>query len=435
MSRIFLYLFSAGFLLFTNAVAADQKQYLGHWVYDGKLNEQHLLSFAEKGHVPAIIDAAQRFLHGDGVEQDTGTAWYWLKRAQQVGVDISSITPKTLNNLLKKMSEQDRYSLIYLARYHDDLDLNGVAIPASFRALTPEVPAPLTDQEVVTFIEKFNGLNRRGHNQAYMDVEIELGMRATGIRFVGNISIDGQLKPLGMSDDEFARRKCNFNRAIAAIQPYQHKLDANKLRQKDNALTSLLPKSASFQFSDVTAQYVRDVLQTGRFCPNPESEGIKAALVWARELEKMTSVDLHVLAEEHFKMSGSMSMDQFQMGRSIETPEEEYELFLHYNLASTIRKFVDFLHPPPINEKAYLSRLVYLSANNDIASQLRLARRLEFGDSFKQDNAKAYFWYQQALKNGGGEAAQSAMDRLLPQLSKADFVIIGIWLKYGSRPY
>lgn len=316
---------------------AARNQYQGHWVYDGKLNEHHLLSFAESGHLPAIEDAAKRYLNGNGVERNLGTAWYWLKRAQQVGIDIASITPKSLNQLLKDMNRDERWMLAYLAHYHDDLDLSGITIPPPFWPLTENVPALLSDQEVSMFIDKFKGLSRKKDNRAYNAVERDLFSQTAGMRYLGNVSIDGQTRPFGMGKDEFARRKCNHYRAIEKIFPKGRDLRGEHLRQKDYALSSLFQESA--------ARYVSDVLNTGQLCPNLESEAILKALAWAKGLEAMTAGDLRALAAEHLKKSGSALSDRYRPNQSITTPENEFQLFMHYKLAKTIRKFTAYKKP------------------------------------------------------------------------------------------
>lgn len=314
---------------------ADRNPYQGHWVYAGKVHEKHLLSFAESGHLPAIVDAAERYLNGNGVEQNLGTAWYWLKRAQQAGIDTSSITPKTLNQLLKDMNDDERWLLAYLANYHDDLDLSEITIPPSFGPLTESVPAPLSDQEVTMFINKFNGLSRKTHSKAYNAVERELFGRTAGMHFFNNISTDGQIRPLGMGKDAFVQRKCNYYRAIEKIFPQGRDIRGEHLRQKDYALASL--------FQEGAARYVHDVLQTGQLCPNRESEGIIAGLAWAKELEAMATDDLQALATKHFNKSGSANPDRYEPNSNIATPENEFELYMHHKLARTIRKFADLL--------------------------------------------------------------------------------------------
>lgn len=317
--------------------------YSGPWVYNGKVHEDHLLSFAENGHIPAIVDAAKRYLSGDGLEQNTGDAWYWLKRAQQNGGDISSITPNSLNQFLKDMNEDERWWLTYLAHYHDDLDLSEISIPPSFGPLTKLVPAPLSDQEIAIFIDKFKGLSRKTHGKAYNDVERELVSRTAGIRFFTNVSIDGQPRPFGMSDEEFTRRKCNFHQAVAKILPQNSELKGEHLRRKDNALVSLFPKNISSRSQKDAARYVSGVLQTGRLCPNRESMGMLEALAWAKELEKMAPDDLRTLAAEHLKTSTSTSAERYKPDQNLLTPEQKHAVFMHYKLAKTIRKFADVL--------------------------------------------------------------------------------------------
>jgi len=321
-------------LLLSMDIAVAQTRYQGHWVSDGELNENHLLEFAQNGHVPAITDAARRYLHGDGVERNRGIAWYWLKRAQQAGVDISSITPISLNQLLTQMTEGEGRALAYHADHYGDLNLNGIEIPALFDPLTPNIPEPLSDQEVAKFIEKFEGLDRKNHNQAYSAVESDLYARTAGLSFSRNISVDGQIAPFAMSKEAFARRKCNFYRAVERIFPQENYLLGGQQRTRHIALSSL--------FNQADTRYVRDVLYTGQFCPNRESEGISTALKWATQQEQRSPDALRALAMEHLQRSGSVSPDRFKPKVDVMAPEDEVERLYHYRLAKTLRAFAAY---------------------------------------------------------------------------------------------
>lgn len=83
----------------------------------------------------------------------------------------------------------------------------------------------------------------------------------------------------------------------------------------------------------------------------------------------------------------------------------------------------------------YQTGLVDKADKGDLPTQLEVARRLEVGDKFRQDNASAYFWYQRASQNGGGEPAQVGMDRLRPLLRPMDWDFIQIWMKDDEKPY
>jgi len=285
----------------------------------------------EKSDASAIVDAARRYLKGDSVDKNIGEAWYWLKRAQQKNVDTSSITQKSLNQILEEMDENERRTLAYLAHYHDDLDLSGIDIPSSFMPLSAPPPNPLSDLEVTHFTKRFVGLSRKRDRKAYNLVERELVARTVGIRYFGNVSIDGQIRPFGMSNEEFVQRKCNYHRAIGKIFPQGRDKIGGQLRSQIEALSSLFKKSAS--------RYVNDVLQAGRFCPNPESKAIANALVWAKRMGQLDPSALRERAQKHFKKSGSVSKTRYKASPSHSKIDNEIEPVMNFILAKTIWKF------------------------------------------------------------------------------------------------
>lgn len=316
-----------------DTIRNEHNQFQGHWVYDGKFQKLHLLSFAQNGNVHAIKEAAKRYLSGDGLEKNMGAAWYWLKRAEQVGEDISTIAPKPLNQLLTSMNEAERETLAYLAHYHDDLDLSDITIPPSFAPLTREIPAPLSNQEIVAFAEKFKVPIKKNDKDAYQAVERELFDRTVGIRHLAFVAIHGQIRPFGMDDKEFVQRKCNYIRAIAKIFPHDKELPGTYLQRREIALASLYTHS--------NARYVDDIFQTGQSCPNSESAGMAKALAWAKSLARMTAAELRALADEHLRKSGSISRGLYEPGPNVKTSKDEYERVMHLVLSKRILGLAD----------------------------------------------------------------------------------------------
>ncbi|MBL4692889.1 MAG: hypothetical protein JKY92_06115 [Magnetovibrio sp.] len=285
----------------------------------------------EKKDITAIVDAASRYLKGDGVDKNIGEAWYWLKRGQQEKFDTSFVTKKSMNQLLEEMSLNERQTLAYLAHYHNDLDINGIDIPSLFKPLSATPPQPLTGQDVSYFIKKFIGLNRKSDSKAYNLVERELVTRTAGIRYIGNVSIDGQIRPFGMSNEEFVQRKCNYHRAIGKIFPQGRDKIGHQLRSQNEALSSLFKESAS--------RYVNDVLQAGRFCPNPESKAITNALVWAKRLDQLGPAALREYAQNHFEKSGSVSKTRYKPPAHRSRRDTELDRLMHFLLSKTLLKF------------------------------------------------------------------------------------------------
>jgi hypothetical protein len=70
-----------------------------------------LKHLAAQGYMPAMLDAARRFLNGDGVKQNLGDAYYWIRRAEAAHGDISGIIEKPYERLLDQMTESEKTSL------------------------------------------------------------------------------------------------------------------------------------------------------------------------------------------------------------------------------------------------------------------------------------------------------------------------------------
>jgi hypothetical protein len=312
----------------------------GYGSYNGELNESRLMKLAERGYMPAIVDAARRFMSGDGVDKNVGEAWYWLKRAQQENVDTSSITKKSLNRLLEEMNEEERWALTSLSYSHDDLDLTNIDVPPSFMPLTAKIPDPLSDEEEKTFIKKFKGLRSPKDDKIYDAIESELVVRTTGIQSPDNGSIHPYVRPFGMSKNEFMLRKCNYIQAIGKVFPQGDNQDDNgklaHLNNKAVVLISLTDKAS--------AQNISDIIQCGDLHPNPGSKAISSALSWAKGLEKMTPADLRELAAQHVEKSEPVSEAEYKRYANNNNSKNEVELepLMHFALAKAINIFARF---------------------------------------------------------------------------------------------
>lgn len=72
-----------------------------------------LMNLADQGYVPAMLDAARRFLNGDALEKNLGDAYYWIKRAEAAHGDLSGIIEKPYERLLEQMTDYEKGSLIF----------------------------------------------------------------------------------------------------------------------------------------------------------------------------------------------------------------------------------------------------------------------------------------------------------------------------------
>ncbi len=299
---------------------------------DGSFDERLQRSLAEAGNLPAIEEMARRLLTGDGLERDRGESWYWLKRAQQNGSDLSSITSKSLNELLGDLDAKERVSLAAIAHAFNNLDMHGIDIPAAFAPLTEHIPKPLSDEELALFAEKFREIRREENGDAYNAATRELVARAAGLRYLDGVPIDNLVRPLGMSNDEFVRRKCNYRVAAGTIFPTGRDDFGHLLGDRRAALASL--------FDRWFVGAVDEIVACVHIAPNPDSAALLQALTWAKGLRHMTIPDLRQLADEHREKSGSASRRHSSSDLSDPVQRPDREKLLHHLLAKTIYRYV-----------------------------------------------------------------------------------------------
>jgi hypothetical protein len=280
----------------------------------------HCLDVLELPDTRSMLALAERCLLGRGVDVDRGVAWYWLKRAQQDGEDIAAVSTMPLQSLLYELSEAERWSLRYLAHLNNDLDLSDMALPDPFAPLSRDVPKPLTDTEAETFATQFRGLSRLENNDAFNELERDLVARTAGIRMIGNVSIDGQVRPLGMSDEEFSRRKCNYRAAKQRMPSEAHHKNEPVEFKRSTALASFFRPDAR--------RFIEEVMRSGRVCPNEESRSYARALAWATDLKTVPNETLDQLAQKHDEKSIDSGNDH------------DLEAAGHRLLSTTIRVFM-----------------------------------------------------------------------------------------------
>ncbi|CCQ74447.1 SEL1-like repeat protein [Magnetospira sp. QH-2] len=161
--------------------------------------------------------------------------------------------------------------------------------------------------------------------------------------------------------------------------------------------------------------------------PVAEAEALRDGLAWAKKLAAADMETTRAMIGEY-----DLLTEQY--------PDEMVYRLLHGSIKSRIGK-MKYEREREETKKRYpkgilfQGNLVNKAHGGDLSAQLELARRLETGDLFRQNNAMAYFWYKRALTNGGGGVAQSGMDRLHPHLSIGEFKSIEIWTRNNHRPY
>ncbi len=220
---------------------------------------------------------------------------------------------------------------------------------------------------------------------------------------------------------DIQNRLCPYRKAIAPL------LTAQELEHLHHQMRVVAFGVVKKKEED--APFVRAIIECVRDNGEPvaESKALQDGLNWARKLH---AADIDGIRA---------------MGREYERLFERYPDNLFYDLLNSfIKGKIDDIRWE--NERQefkkrypvgilFRQNLVNKAHKGGLAAQLELSRRLETGHNFRQDNAMAYFWYQRALKNGGGEFAQNGMDRLYPRLSELELWLVDMWTKEGHRPY
>lgn len=161
--------------------------------------------------------------------------------------------------------------------------------------------------------------------------------------------------------------------------------------------------------------------------PVPNALALQEGIEWARKLEAADDAETRVLAREYEDLIQHYPDDQLYQWLRFLIDGKSTEL----RLAEVLEETQQLLNEGIL----YQARLVEKADRGDLAVQLEVARRLETGDKFEKDHRFAYFWYTRAQQNGGGDAAQSGLDRLHPQLSWLDHELVDMWLTKKHRPY
>lgn len=282
---------------------------------------------------PAILEMARRKLEGDEAIKSPGTAWYWLKRAEQENLDTSSITQKSLNQLLTEMNDIDVIFLTVVSYDYGGLDLRDIVIPPFFPSWPENAPVLLSDREVRSYQERFKGLNILTDRWKYKAIEDELFERITGI----NNSVKTHLRfprPFGMGEEEFIHRNCRYLQAVGQIFPQGRREKWEVLAWKKDALNSL--------FDLHGLRYVKDIVRCNPLYPSPESQSIFDALTWAKGLAQLPLAALRQLADDYFEKSGSIDKDDFKRADGSSKLKDAPEAYMSFYLAKEINWFADF---------------------------------------------------------------------------------------------
>ena len=231
-------------------------------------------------------------------------------------------------------------------------------------------------------------------------------------------TVDG--RPEHLSNVEYQRKLCPYRKAIAPLYTDEG-IEYTKHEMRLFALQTILLKHENNPYIQAIVDCVQD---NGELVL--EARGLRDGLVWAKKFNAANNDELQATAQEY----GTLT-EQY--------PNYELYLLLVELVDSKVKANRSKLEAKEakqrLNDMIYQMELVEKADKGDLAAQLEVARRLETGDKFQKNHHFAYLWYSRALQNGGGEAAQSAMDRLRPELSEDDLLLVEIWLENNALLY
>lgn len=228
--------------------------------------------------------------------------------------------------------------------------------------------------------------------------------------------------PEDVSDDEYIQRMCSYDRLTERIYTLEH---FNVVRHQ-MALTAYLVVREDKE-NDVTIRAMTECISDdGR--PTIRAQFMRDGIAWiktfqAANTEQALSMaqDIEALAANHPNTTQLATLANLVRYDARQKQKAD-------------RSKTDY-DERRVNELTYQTDFIEKAHYGDLDAQLEVARRLETGDKFDQNNRFAYFWYKRALQNGGGETAQTALDRLAPQLDWFDLELVDMWLSKNHRPY
>lgn len=241
-------------------------------------------------------------------------------------------------------------------------------------------------------------------------------------RITGADPLTGET-PEGVTSTEFHERLCTYRKITSSLHtPSDIDFLRHVWRQFAHGLVRESEIAAPFRAFMSCAHDNGDLV--------PEAKALRDGVSWAKKLKAANMDEAREMAREYEELFEQYPNRRIYMGVHIYISvadlirRETYEGIAAKNAGQFSEEDLRFQWD-----------LVKSAQSGDLASQLELAKHLEAGDRFIQGNAKAYYWYKRVLQNGGGQSAQSAMDRLHPQLSEFDLGYISFWTKLDSDPF
>jgi len=274
-----------------------------------------------------------------------------------------------------------------------------------------DASAELQQRPIAELVEAARQAKERQDDKKFDEITGQIYERITGADF------SAPEIPEGATPAEFDERLCTYRKVIS---PLFTQSQIELLRHSWRIISyGMAPETTE---STLFRALLSCTYDNGE--PVLEAKAARDGLSWAKKLNEANLEEAREMAREY-----RVLFEKY--------PDDE----IYISLADIIRKVIEegLLEKPAggvsDEELQFQWDLVQSAREGDLSAQMELAQRLEAGDRFIQGNAKAYFWYKRALQNGGGQPAQTAMERLHPRLSEFDLALVDYWTKFKSDPY
>lgn len=253
---------------------------------------------------------------------------------------------------------------------------------------------------------------KAGDEKTFDNLDKQLFERTTGFPYSPN------RLPVGITRAEYEARLCPYRKVKALV------LTTERIRYLHHG--ARLSAYFIVEKREENAPYVRAILECSQDNGDlvPDAKALRKGIAWAEKLKSADIGDARTMALEYEALSERFPDDP-----------------IYGALAGLVRAQVSTLRSKlepqnrPTEDGYFQGALVDKAHKGDLSAQMEVARRLETGKRFRQNNAMSYYWYKRSLENGGGEAARSGMNRLHPQLSAGELLSIEVWTKNKLRPY
>lgn len=217
-----------------------------------------------------------------------------------------------------------------------------------------------------------------------------------------------------LSGEEYEKRTCLYHKAIA---PLRTREELERIGHEERFYAYF-----AIQQGEADAESLRNRLEcvqdNGE--PVPEAMALREGLAWAKRLHRSDIAETKAVAQEYEALGKRY-------------PGNERYRWFHHMIDSLVDRKRAELEREKSNRRfeisAFRTTLAEKANKGDVAAQLEIARRLETGDRFSLSFHFAYYWYKRAQQNGGGEEAQKGLNRLLPQLTEVDLMLVKNWIE------